>query len=333
MISPLAEPKITSTALPMVWWFGGNSDEREDDDSCELVAIRIDRTSANSRRIGGEIVVDAPIEDVWAILTDYDNLSSHVPNLVDSRRIDDGKSYAINDSGSVQGDGKYKCRLYQRGAQKIVGFEFGASVTMDMVENAVVAGSDVIPFNKSTSSSQAIIPEEKRIGFKCVESQFFSEFDGEWAVKASSDGSPSTTVSYVVDVRPKGPVPVVALEWRIREDVPTNLRAVKKASQDIGLKGVMAMRQITTPMNAANMYSERDTARNTNTSRERRSSVTRAALASGRDRMKNFVERMPSASTISATYTKQQQQQMQPVRVTVQWDDTETMAKYLENDN
>ena len=33
-----------------------------------------------------------------------------------------------------------------------------------------------------------------------------------------------------MDVRPKGPVPVAALEWRIREDVPTNLRAVKAAT-------------------------------------------------------------------------------------------------------
>jgi hypothetical protein len=28
----------------------------------------------------------------------------------------------------------------------------------------------------------------------------------------------------MVNVKPKGPVPVGALEWRIREDVPTNVR-------------------------------------------------------------------------------------------------------------
>merc|ERR1711862_991723 len=43
--------------------------------------------------------------------------------------------------------------------------------------------------------------------------------------------------------RPKGPVPVVALEWRIREDVPTNLRAVKKAAIDVGKEGVLKMRR------------------------------------------------------------------------------------------
>ena len=110
-----------------VWWFGGSSEMSETSTSgeqCELVAVRIDKTSPNSRRIAGEIVVNTPLMDVWAILTDYDNLSVHVPNLVASKRI--------RDSGGEGGDGTHKCRLYQRGAQKIVGFEFGADVTSEL---------------------------------------------------------------------------------------------------------------------------------------------------------------------------------------------------------
>ncbi len=45
--------------------------------------------------------------------------------------------------------------------------------------------------------------------------------------------SPSTKLFYMVNVKPKGPVPVGALEWRIKEDVPTNLRAVKVASEKL----------------------------------------------------------------------------------------------------
>jgi hypothetical protein len=108
------------------------------------------------------------------------------------------------------------------GAQKIIGFDFSASVTMDMTEQIVRAASISEPF----------VPQEKAIGFKCVDSQFFSEFDGAWNLKEQigPDGEFETLVSYVVEVRPKGPVPVAALEWRIREDVPTNLRAVKAAT-------------------------------------------------------------------------------------------------------
>ena len=40
---------------------------------------------------------------------------------------------------------------------------------------------------------------------------------------------------YVVDFIPRGPVPVAALEWRIKEDVPTNMKAVKATATDRSL--------------------------------------------------------------------------------------------------
>lgn len=159
---------------------------------------------------------------MWAILTDYDNLSTHVPNLVESRRV---RGY--NGKGT-QGDGEYTCRLYQKGAQKIVGFQFGADVTMNMVESVVESSNGVA----------------KKIMFECVDSLFFSEFDGEWKVTSSMiNGKEITIVNYVVDVRPKGPVPVAALEWRIREDVPSNLKAVKNAAMSRGNKTIPVPRQ------------------------------------------------------------------------------------------
>jgi hypothetical protein len=51
----------------------------------------------------------------------------------------------------------------QKGAQLIWGFEFGADVTMDMKENAMLGG---------------IHGRKCILDFKCVSSQFFSQFDG-----------------------------------------------------------------------------------------------------------------------------------------------------------
>ena len=49
----------TSTSLN-VWWFGGTPDAASETstsgEECELVAVRIDRTSANSRRIAGKFL-------------------------------------------------------------------------------------------------------------------------------------------------------------------------------------------------------------------------------------------------------------------------------------
>ena len=119
-------------------------------------------------------------------------------------------------------------RLYQKGSQKIAGFQFGASVTMDMEER----------FYDTATAEGLQVDEMRRIAFKCVDSQFFRTFDGSWTVKQkSTPTSVETQVEYVVDVRPKGVVPVVALEWRIREDVPTNLVSVKEASVRRGEAG------------------------------------------------------------------------------------------------
>jgi hypothetical protein len=226
----------TPTALS-VWWFGGTEEKEnfdEDSDSCELVAVRIEKSSPNSRKIAGDITVGSPIDDVWAILTDYNRLSIHVPNLVESKVV------SSRGRGSP-GDGMYQCRLYQKGAQKIIGFEFGADVTMDMTER-IVSGSHHSP--SGDDAAAVSYPETRKIAFKCVDSMFFSEFDGEWSASemVGENGEQLTKLSYVVDVRPKGPVPVAALEWRIREDVPTNLRAVKRAAMTVGEAGVLASR-------------------------------------------------------------------------------------------
>ncbi|GMI14591.1 hypothetical protein TrVE_jg10548 [Triparma verrucosa] len=208
-----SRPTTSSTTSLNTWFFGGTPQPNDSRDECELVAVKIERTSANSRRIGGEITIASPITSVWSILTDYDRLSVHVPNLVESKTVP---------SPTPPGPGKR--RLYQKGAQKIIGFEFGASVTMDMEER----------FYDSASNERLNVLEMRKILFKCVKSQFFSTFDGEWKLEQLPGPEVMTRVSYVVDVRPKGPVPVGALEWRIREDVPTNLRSVKKASEGVG---------------------------------------------------------------------------------------------------
>jgi len=276
---------FTDTSLNFL--FSGGADEVEvtingDPDSGELVHVRIERTSQNSRRIGSEIVVDAPINDVWAILTDYDNLSTHVPNLVESRRLRSGTGQ--------QGDGSYQCRLFQKGAQNIIGFEFGASVTMDMTEKESMS--------------------ERKIEFRCVDSYFFSEFDGEWRVSPTADGL-ATTLNYVVDVRPKGPVPVAALEWRIREDVPTNLRAVKKAALKIGGKSRLLKKPVIKSLN-------KQTASNGFTQDVK--SRIRNVASVGSERAKAVVGSVMSKGKFQPI----------PKLVPVQnWDDEETMAVYL----
>merc|ERR1711865_521581 len=123
-------------------------------------------------------------------------------NLKESRVLKE------NNTHGSPGDGSYQCQLYQVGAQKIIGFDFSASVTMQMTE-------------------QILLNNNHLIYFECVDSMFFSAFDGSWTVRQQGDG---VVCSYDVLVKPNGPVPVAALEWQIKAEVPNNLRAVKKAA-------------------------------------------------------------------------------------------------------
>jgi len=172
------------------------------------VPVDIQVTGMNSRQISASCVVAASPDQVWKILTDYDNLSTHVPNLVKSER-------RPHPTGGI--------RLFQEGAQKIIGFDFRAALTMDMQE--------------VTEEGRA---QPSRITFELVDSVMFAAFDGEWRLQPYSRVRSKTTpgkydyttkLSYQVNITPKGLVPVPALEWRIREDVPVNLLAVRDAAQ------------------------------------------------------------------------------------------------------
>lgn len=103
----------------------------------------------------------------------------------------------------------------------------------------------------------AEVPEDgerrpSRITFTLVDSAMFASFDGEWRVQPYSRARSGTDpmqyeyrskLSYRVNITPKGLVPVPALEWRIREDVPVNLEAVRVASEKLAANRRRDMRQ------------------------------------------------------------------------------------------
>jgi hypothetical protein len=325
------------------------------------VAVRIEKTSSNSRRIFGEIVVESRLPHVWAILTDYNRLAVHVPNLVESRVV------SVETPQAQPGDGSYRCRLFQKGAQKIVGFEFGASVTMDMVERYYRGTphlSPVLSDESIAATTAAALPtrlEERGIAFKCVDSFFFSEFDGEWKASERWDvvmQQFETVLSYVVDVRPRGPVPVAALEWRIREDVPTNLRAVKQAAlgrQQASSSSLSTASQASMVTVPAGLSGRNESSRRTaNLSGRSQPATTPVSTTAAKPRTRRSPPIMPSYGGMPLTPRQQQavwrerqgkqkgatpvarqsasSQNKQPQglsKVKVDWDDNETLGAYL----
>jgi hypothetical protein len=221
-----------------------------------LTDVKIEAPSLNTRKISASIIVDTPMQEVWSILTDYNNLATHVPNLV--------KSYVVpNAAGDI--------RLFQEGAQKIIGFDFRASLLMQMQEE------------KDEDNKTQL---EWKIDFKCAESRMFDAFDGQWSLKYQSrsvEVDPITKqskynykskLSYSVFVRPKGPVPVMALEWRIKEDIPTNLFAVKIASEKRAFQQQQVIRDKDSDGNSNDNNNNNDDRSGSNSSSNRESSLS-----------------------------------------------------------
>ena len=277
----------------------------DDDDAAAVVDVQIERPTMNSRRIIGTTRIEnrntadnvaVTMEDVWSIITDYDRLAIHVPNLKESTIVSSPTSKpqpprrgSGSDSGGTPGDGSYQCQLYQVGAQKIIGFDFSASVTLEMTEQCFPSD-----------------PSLKRIKFTCVDSPFFSVFDGAWTIQ---EVGKSLVIAYDVLVKPKGPVPVAALEWRIREDVPSNVRAVQQAATRFAVARAASAASSTPAITARKT-------RNNNNQQLNTVVTTAARLAT---------------QSVKTRLVQQATRKMQQLKSTQEdWERGETMAKYLE---
>ena len=156
------------------------------------VRVQIDAPSPNKRVISADNLIYAPLPIVWQLLSDYGRLADHIPNLMMSE---------------LRNHPRNGIRVEQCGAQSILGFEFRARLVMDMTE-----------VNPNSAECRAI-------NFDLVTSKDFKEFGGVWRMERVDDNK--TALFYRVAIVPKGLVPVRAIEWRIAEDVPSNMNAVR----------------------------------------------------------------------------------------------------------
>ena len=156
------------------------------------VGVRLTRPSRDTRHVRASVRVRAPLRVVWALLTDYGNLATHVPNLAESTIVRGATCTTTNGA-------EVAARVRQAGAQRILGFEFRAAVTLDMVE-VQRAGWRAVHFART--------PDDRGD---------FSAFHGTWKLVQPQAAPDDTELHYDVTVSPRGLVPVAAIEWRIAD--------------------------------------------------------------------------------------------------------------------
>ncbi|KAL9348065.1 hypothetical protein Peur_059431 [Populus x canadensis] len=187
--------------------------EEESGDSVreDGVFIEIKKLQKNSRRIRSKISINASLDTVWKILTDYEKLADFIPGLAVSKLIDKKDKFA---------------RLYQIGQQNLAfGLKFNAKAILDCYERDL----------------QTIASGEKRdIEFKMTEGDF-QFFEGKWSIEQlakpktedSAGQEYETTLSYLVDVKPKMWLPVNLIEGRICKEIKSNLTCIREEAQKV----------------------------------------------------------------------------------------------------
>lgn len=189
-------------------------DEVEDSESLVEDGVYIEVTKLenekNSRRIESRISIDASLDSIWNILTDYERLADFIPGLALSKLIQKGPNFA---------------RLLQIGEQNLAfGLKFDAKGVIDCFEKEL----ETLPSGM-----------KRDIDFKMIEGDF-QLFEGKWSIlQTFSDGSCedspvreiNTTLSYIVDVKPKMWLPVRLIEGRLCNEIKKNLKSVRGEAQ------------------------------------------------------------------------------------------------------
>ena len=151
------------------------------------IAVHTEKLAGRQRRI--HAITDLPFtaDQLWQILTDYENLASFIPNLTRSRRLS-------HPNGGI--------RLEQVGSQCFLNIRFCARVVLDTVET---------------------FPQEIR--FAMVEGDF-RQFEGKWTLEPMAGATPRTRLGYDLLICPPRAMPAGLIERHIRNDLIRNLHAV-----------------------------------------------------------------------------------------------------------
>lgn len=157
------------------------------------VTLNTEVLDGRRRRLRAQIWIPTGVDRVWAVLTDYERLADFIPNLTQSRVIEQ------------EGD---RVRLEQVGKEKLWKVNFAAKVVLDMVLEAPRA----IRFSQFQGD--------------------FNEFSGAWLLEpqirsdAEQGDTAGTQLTYELLVHPKRTMPLKLVECNLNVGLPRNLTAI-----------------------------------------------------------------------------------------------------------
>ncbi|CAM0147865.1 unnamed protein product [Urochloa decumbens] len=189
------------------------AEEEEEEEREEGIGLEIEVSKAGTKRnrrvVRARVRVDAPLEAVWATLTDYEGLADFIPGLAECRLLERDSSQGF-------------ARLYQVGEQDLaLGFKFNAKGTIDCYEGDM----ESLPVPGEGARSR-----RREIAFNMIDGDF-KLFQGKWSLLQEHHHQATTLLSYLVELEPKLWVPVRLLEGRICTEIKNNLVSIRQQAQ------------------------------------------------------------------------------------------------------
>lgn len=163
-------------------------------------------TGRGDRRIVAEMKVQAPMDQVWKVLTNYEALPSFVPNLERCERLPSSSPDVI--------------LLRQVGCSQSILWRLEAEAVLEVVE-----------ISKT--------PCRKEVRFRITEGDF-EEFQGKWIVESdvSSPAKMTTFLRYEVSIKPKFSLPSQIVSYIVKAGLPSNIRAVASKAESMAAEKI-----------------------------------------------------------------------------------------------
>lgn len=224
--------------------------------------VRVEKAAENSRRIFAGIDIMASVDDVWNVLTDYENLHQVVPNLVVNEVLElydgqeGGLDYEIHpdvnkeDEINALKEISYKlkgAKLKQVGKAKVVGVNFSSRMTVEVREwpNGIPFVDETAGYDGSAERRRKLeryrFPRPfaiSRLPTRDISMQSVENDDGElrlyqgvWRMQplpgCAPEGGAAMRLTYAVEVSPRPYLPVALVEGRLPQDLCNNLMAIR----------------------------------------------------------------------------------------------------------
>lgn len=231
--------------------------------------VRVEKAPENSRRIFAGIDIMASVDDVWNVLTNYEELQNVIPNLVVNEVLEvyDGQppnkvTYEKNVLEEVQckqvADKMKGALLRQVGGAKVAGINFSAKTKLEVREwpqglpdfahykDDVWEGQsreDRVKEYPNVKLKRYRFPRPfslsslptKEISMQSIlnDDGEFRLYQGIWKMQplpgCSQSGQDAMRLTYAVEISPRAYLPVGLVERRIVMDLCTNLEAIRRA--------------------------------------------------------------------------------------------------------